>query len=260
MTKLTWGASGERYYETGVDRGVLFIDTVGIAWSGLVSVKESPSGGTPTPYYIDGFKYLQLSSAEEFNATIEAYSSPYQFDVCDGSSVMNNGLYVTQQPRKQFGLSYRTKIGNDTDGPDHGYKIHIVYNALAAPSQQGNVTLSDTPSPIVFSWPVTTAPERFEGFRPTAHFVVDSRYTTPGTLAQIEAILYGTAFSEPRLITTDELLVMFSLAIVDLGAGRYSATGTAVKEPIPGFLFSIDHDAISLLPEEAGVGHFLIEY
>lgn len=257
MTKLTWGNTGDRTFETGVDRGVLYVESAGVAWNGLVAVKEAPSGGTPEPFFYDGFKYLQLASSEEFTATLDAFSAPSQFAECDGSSQMSNGLFATQQPRKQFNLSYRTKVGNDTDGIDHGYKIHVVYNALAAPSQQNNSTLSNSTTPVVFSWAISTAPIKLTNTKPTSHFVIDSRYTSPALLAEVEAILYGTSSTIPRLITAEDLARMFGLTIVDLGSGRYRATGFAVRETVPGVAFTINHDTVKLT---ATPGHFTIDY
>lgn len=257
MTRLSWGAVGEKYFEAGVDRGVLFVDNAaGVAWNGLVAVKEAPFGGTPTPFYYDGFKYLQLASAEEFTATIDAFSAPWQFAECDGSSSLSNGLFAMQQPRKQFSFSYRTLVGNDTEGVDHGYKVHIVYNALAAPSQQNNSSISNSTTPITLSWAISTAPIRVHGLKPTAHFVVDSRYADPAVMAEVEDILYGTALVPPRLITPEDLARLFGLEITDLGGGRYRAEGYAVRHVIPGFSFTIDHSTLT----DNGDGSFTIVY
>lgn len=256
MTKLSWGNVGERIFETGVDRGVLFVGYVGVVWNGLIAVKEAPSGGTPTPFFYDGFKYRQLASSEDFTATIDAFSAPPEFSVCDGSSQMSNGLFATQQPRKQFSFSYRTKIGNDLNGVNHGYKIHVVYNALTAPSQQNNASISNSPTPITFSWAISTAPVDLQGFKPTAHFVIDSRYTTPALMAQIEDILYGTSTTPPRLITPEDLALLFGLKITDLGGGRYKAEGFAVREVISAVSFTIDHTSVT----DLGGGRFTIVY
>ena len=210
MAVLVWGNVGERYYETGVDRGVLF-PTLGdgVPWNGLISVTESPSGGEPRPYYLDGFKYLNLATSEEFAATIDAFSAPDEFDKCDGTASIQNGLFITQQKRESFGLSYRTIIANDVDGTDHGYKIHLVYNALAAPSSRSNSTINDSPSPITFSWGITTAPPTISGYKPSAHFVIDSRKTAPSVLLELENILYGDSSSNSRLPEVDELIALF---------------------------------------------------
>jgi hypothetical protein len=212
MTRLLWDSVGERFFETGVDRGVLYVTgtTTGVAWSGLTSVSESPSGGDPKPYYIDGVKYLNLSTAEEFEATITAFSAPTDFGRCDGIVPVQKGLYVTQQARATFGFSYRTLLGNDVSGTELGYKIHIVYNALAAPANRNNSSLSDSPEAVDLSWSITTLPPKLTGYRPTAHFVVDSRMTPTATLTAIEDILYGNATSSPRLPTVTELVALFN--------------------------------------------------
>lgn len=211
MARLDWSAVGERFYETGVDRGVLYVGNIpGVAWTGLTSVSESPTGGDAKAYYIDGVKYLNLSSAEEFEATIEAFASPPEFGPCDGTVSVQNGLFVTQQPRKPFGLSYRTRIGNDIDGTDHGYKIHLIYNALAAPSSRPNNTMGDSTDPISFSWSITTLPPSFTGYKPTAHFLIDSRMTPKETLIEIEDILYGSDASAPRLPFAQEVVDIFN--------------------------------------------------
>lgn len=211
MPRLSWSATGERFYETGVDQGVLYVGTqAGIAWSGLISVSESPTGGEAKPYYLDGIKFLNISSAEEFEATIEAFSSPPEFGPCDGISSVRNGLFVTQQPRKPFSLSYRTKIGNDVEGSDHGYKIHLVYNALAAPSDRNNQTIGDSAEPSTLSWHITTLPPTSTGYKPTAHMVVDSRFTEDAVLASVEDILYGNDAGVARLPTQSELMDIFS--------------------------------------------------
>lgn len=210
MTRLTWGDPGTRFYETGVDRGVLYVDPAnGVAWSGLTGVSESPTGGEARPRYIDGFKFRNSASAEEFEASIEAFSSPPEFGVCDGTSQIQYGLFATQQRRRAFNFSYRTLIGNDTEGSVPNYKIHIVYNALAAPSSRPNATMSETPSPTAFSWAITTMPKSLSGHRPTAHFIIDSRYTPRGLMKVVEDILYGTDIAPARLPMPSELAMMF---------------------------------------------------
>lgn len=211
MPRLIWGAVGERYYEIGVDRGVLYVGLdAGVAWTGLISVSESPTGGDPKPFYIDGMKYLNLAGREEFVATINAFSSPLEFGPCDGTMAIQNGLFITQQPRIPFGLSYRTQLGNDVDGLSHAYKIHLVYNALAAPSSRSNNSVGDTTDPIDFSWAITTLPPAITGYKPAAHFVIDSRFVTGTILADIEDILYGSEALQARLPTVSELVAMFS--------------------------------------------------
>lgn len=211
MTRLIWGNVGERFYEAGADRGVLYVPgEPGAAWSGLKAVRESVSGGEPTPYYQDGIKYLNVAAGEEFIATIEAFSAPAEFAVCDGTAQVANGLFVSQQPRKTFGLSYRSLIGNDVDGLDHGYKIHLVYNCLAAPSERNNTTISDTPSPVALSWGVTTVPKYISGNRPTAHLILDSRIVPSITMMEIEDILYGTELIDAALPSPEELIELLT--------------------------------------------------
>lgn len=211
MTRLDWTAVGQRFYETGVDRGVLYLDGQdGVAWPGLVSIAESPSGGDPKPFYIDGFKYLNLASAEEFDAKITAYFAPPEFAVCDGLAAVQNGLFATGQPRKSFGLSYRTLIGNDTVGDDYAYKVHLVYNALAAPTDHANSTQKSSTDPDTLSWSISTMAPAQNGRKPTAHFIVDSRYADPIKLGTLENLLYGTATDPPGLPTVDSLVNLFT--------------------------------------------------
>lgn len=211
MTTLVWGEVGQRYFEAGIDRGVLFPKVgSGVPWDGLISVSEAVTGGEPRPYYYDGFKYLNLAASEEFQATIQAYSAPTQFGKCDGTVALLNGLFLTQQVRESFGLSYRTRIGNDVDGPNHAYKIHLIYNALAAPSARNNTSLSNSPTAMTLSWNITTASPMISGHKPTAHFVIDSRYTPTDLLDQIEEQIYGGALTESYLPTVTEIMELFS--------------------------------------------------
>lgn len=211
MSRITWGDVGERFYETGVDRGVLYVGmNPGVPWNGLSSIEESPDGGEAEPFYIDGFKHLNAVEAEEFVATINAYSAPIEFLSCDGSSQISNGLFATQQPRRPFGLCYRTRIGNDVEGLDHGYKLHLVYGAVASPTSRENATLSDDSEPMEMSWEITTSPPRMRGFKPTAHFVIDSTMTDPALLGFIEGYLYGSEGVIPRLLTQQQLVSLFN--------------------------------------------------
>jgi hypothetical protein len=210
MTKLSWGTPGERFYESGIDRGVVYVDNVGYAWNGLTSVQESPTGGDPQPYYLDGYKYVQVSATEDFEATLEAYSSPREFGPCDGSTELYSGLTATQQKRKQFSLAYRTKVGDDLTGLDRGYKIHLVYNALAAPSGRNNQTVSDNIELTTLSWTISTQPPTATGFRPTSHFIVDTRRASAPDITALEDILYGTDALAPRFPTVTELLAIFA--------------------------------------------------
>lgn len=210
MSRLTWGAPTERFFETGVDRGVLYVGiSSGVPWNGLVSVSESPTGGEPKPAYIDGYKFRNIASSEEFEATLEAFASPKEFSPCDGSVSIQNGLIATQQPRRSFGLSYRTKVGNAVDGADHAYKIHLVYNALAAPAQRTNTTLSGSQGLNALSWSLTTLPPSVTGYKPTAHWIIDSRVTPGVLLGTLEDILYGSSAAPPRLPQPSELLTLF---------------------------------------------------
>lgn len=208
--KLSWNSAGERFYETGSDRGVLYLPgTVGVAWNGLISVTERSAGAEPRPYYIDGFKYANLASAEEFEMSIEAFSAPYEFGECVGVTALHAGLFVTQQSRKAFGFTYRTRVGNDLQGVDHGYKLHIVYNALAGPSDNQSQTISNSPEPTVFSWDITSSPKIIPGAKPSAHLVIDSRIANQWTLRAIERLLYGTDTDNPYLPTPEEIIDLF---------------------------------------------------
>ena len=207
MVSLQWGRVGTRQYEGGVDRGVLYPQVgPGVPWDGLISVTERSTGGDAMPYYYDGYKYLNVSASEEFEADIEAFSAPKEFARCDGTYSVGAGLYLTQQPRESFDFSYRTMIGNDVDGQEHAYKLHLVYGALAAPSDRSNVTLSNDPSPATLSWSVTTAPPLITGFRPTAHVVFDSRETPADFLTTIEETLYGNALNNPSMPDMQSLI------------------------------------------------------
>lgn len=208
--KITWDKSGERYYETGVKRGVLYVMDKGaygngVAWNGLTAVTESPSGAEASPMYADDIKYLNLYSAEEFAATVEAYTYPDEFAECDGSAEIAPGVTIGQQKRKTFGMCYTTVLGNDTDGNDYGYKIHIIYGANAAPSEKAYATINDSPEAITFSWELSTTPVEVAGHKPTASLTIDSTKTTPEKMKAIEDILYGTESQEPRLPLPSEI-------------------------------------------------------
>lgn len=215
MAKLEWDKTGERYYETGVKNGVLYVQVdgeypQGVAWNGLTAVTESPSGAEATPLYADDIKYLNLMSNEEFGYSIEAYTYPVEFEQCDGSAEIATGVKIGQQPRKAFGLCYRTTIGNDTEFNDHGYKLHLVYNSLAAPSEKAYATINDSPEAITFSWECTTTPVNVTGHKPTANIVIDSTKADKTKLAALEAILYGSESEEPRLPLPDEIMTLMS--------------------------------------------------
>lgn len=211
MAKLVWDESGKRLYETGVEKGVLYVQgesgtyEKGVAWNGLTAVTESPSGAEPTALYADDIKYLELFSAEEFGATIEAYTYPEEFEACDGSASLGTGVTIGQQDRKAFGLCYRTVVGNDVKGNEHGYKIHLVYGAKAKPSEKAYATVNDSPEAVTFSWEVTTTPVNVAGFKPTASVTIDSTKIEAGKLKAIEDKLYGTQDQEPTLLMPDEI-------------------------------------------------------
>ena len=210
MAKLIWDATGERLYETGVKQGVLYVMQEGVypqgvVWNGLTTVTESPSGAEATALYADDIKYLNLMSAEEFGATVEAYTYPDEFMECDGSAVLADGVYIGQQPRKTFGLSYRTTLGNDVANDSYGYKLHLIYGALASPSEKAYSTINDSPEAITFSWEIKTTPVNVTGHKPTATLIIDSTKVDAEKLATLEAELYGTAEKEARLPLPDEV-------------------------------------------------------
>lgn len=210
MAKLVWDAVGDRFYETGVRQGVLYPMSngtypKGVAWNGLTAITESPSGAEPTPLYADDIKYLNLLSTEEFAATVEAYTYPDEFAECDGSATLASGVTIGQQPRKAFGLCYRTVLGNDTENENHGYKLHIIYGAMAAPSEKAYATINDSPEAITFSWELSTTPVNVTGYKPTASITIDSTKVAEGKMEALEKILYGDAQTEARLPLPDEI-------------------------------------------------------
>lgn len=213
MSKIVWDRAGEHYYETGVDHGVLYPTVsgaygTGVPWNGLTSVSESPSGAESTGQYADNIKYLNLISAEEFGATIEAFTYPDEFAVCDGSAEPVKGVTIGQQTRRPFGLTYRTLIGNDLEGTEYGYKLHLIYGATASPSERAYATVNDSPEAITFSWEVTTTPVEVPGYKPTASLTVDSTKVSPANMAKLETILYGSDSAEPRLPMPEEVIAL----------------------------------------------------
>lgn len=215
MAVIQWDQVGERTYETGVDHGVLYLPdgtgayNTGFAWNGLVSVTESPSGAEATPQYADNIKYLNLVSLEEFGATIEAFTYPDEFGQCDGTVQAKLGVHVGQQPRKPFGLSYRTLLGTDLD-PSAGYKLHLIYGALATPSEKAYTTVNDSPEALTFSWEVTTSPVEVPGFRPTASLTIDSTKVLPADLEALETLLYGDTAVDPELPLPVDVIALFT--------------------------------------------------
>ena len=217
MSKIVWDKTGEHFYETGVKKGVLYIPTAGVyskgvAWNGLTAVTESPSGAEATPLYADDIKYLNLLSAEEFGGTIEAYTYPDEFMECDGSASLAKGVYIGQQKRSTFGLCYRTVLGNDVDNNDYGYKLHLVYGALAAPSEKGYSSINDDPEAITLSWEFTTTPVTVAGHKPTASITIDSTKVDAEKLAALETILYASEEKEARLPLPDEIATLMGKA------------------------------------------------
>lgn len=219
MSKIVWDKTGERFYETGVDRGVLYqlsktgTYTPGVAWNGLTGVTESPSGAESTGLYADNIKYLNMLSTEEFGCTIEAYTYPDEFAECDGSANLAKGATIGQQNRKTFGFAYRSLLGNDVDGTAYGYKLHLVYGAQASPSEKAYATVNDSPSAITLSWTINTTPVNVSGYKPTACVIIDSTKCDPDKLKDLEEILYGkdptsesgTDGVEPRMPLPDEV-------------------------------------------------------
>jgi hypothetical protein len=217
MSRIIWDATGNRFYETGVKQAVLYpqangLYPLGVAWNGITGVTESPSGAEASPLYADDIKYLNLISAEEFGATIEAYTFPDEFAICDGSAAIATGVSIGQQTRTAFGLAYKTTLGNDTDGVSHGYKLHLIYGAMAAPSEKAYATINESPEAITFSWALTTIPVAVTGKNPTASLVIDSTKVDAGVLAALEDIIYGTPGLDPRLPLPDEIATLFASA------------------------------------------------
>lgn len=218
MSKLVWDQSGKRLYETGVDHGVLYpiqtggVYSKGVAWNGLTAVTESPSGADVNDIYADNMKYLGLVGAEKFGATVEAYTYPDEFAECDGSVELVKGATIAQQNRKVFGMVYRTVIGNDVDGNEHGYKLHLIYGATAAPSEKAYNTINEDPEAITFSWELSTTPVNVTGHKPTASLTIDSTKADPTKLAELEKILFGDTETEPRLPLPDEIAQLLNIA------------------------------------------------
>ena len=216
MTKLVWDETGKRLYETGVKNGVLYPQDStgaypkGVAWNGLTAVTQSPSGAEATPLYADDMKYLNLYSAEEFGATVEAYTYPDEFAECDGSAELAKGVMIGQQPRKAFGLVYKTVIGNDVKNNKYGYKLHLIYGAMASPSEKAYATINDSPEAITFSWEITTTPVSVTGFEPTAYIEIDSTKAEPTKLAKLEEKLFGSATEEATLPLPNEVATLMT--------------------------------------------------
>lgn len=265
MAELTWDQTGQRVFETGVDHGVLYIRDAagqydeGHAWNGLTTVTEAPSGAESNPQYADNLKYLNLLSAEEFGGTIEAFTYPDAFGQCDGSASPEAGVYVGQQGRKSFGFSYRTRIGNDIDGDDAGYKLHLVYGALAAPSEKAYASVNDSPEATAFSWEFTTSPVDVPGtnpdtgkpYRPSAQLTIDSTKVDATGLAALEEALYGTAGADPYLPLPAEVIAFFSGTVTEVTAAAptYNASTDIVTIPATaGVIYSVDGEDVAAGP------------
>lgn len=221
MPKLVWDQTGKRLFETGVRNGVLYVQDSngaypkGVAWNGLTAVTESPSGAEPTPLYADDIKYLNLMSNEEFGGTIEAYTYPDEFGACNGEATIADGVTIGQQSRKTFGMCYRTAIGNDVDGNEHGYKLHLIYGALASPSERPYATINDSPEAITFSWEFSTTPVNAgDGFKPTACLTVDSTKVPTEKMTSLEALLYGTEEAEAKLPLPSEVAALIGTSSI----------------------------------------------
>lgn len=249
MTTLQWDKTGERLFETGVDHGVLYIPNAsgvydnGYAWNGLTAVTESPSGAESNKQYADNQVYLNLVSAEEFSGTIEAFTYPKEFGQCDGTLEVVPGILIGQQNRKSFGFSYRTKIGNDLEGQDHGYKLHLVWGALAAPSEKAYATVNDSPEAVTFSWEFSTTPVAWSGGKPTASLTIDSTKVNATALANLEAILYGSPGTDPKLPTPDEVVAIFE------------GTAFLTQSAAPGFN---EMTGVLIIPDTAPATHYRI--
>jgi len=255
--ELVWDEIGKRFYETGVDHGVLYLPnaqgayTNGVAWNGLTSVSETPSGAEPNAQYADNIKYLNLFSAEEFGATIEAFTYPDEFAQFDGLATPTPGVVVGQQPRKSFGLSYRSKIGNDVDGDSYGYKLHLVYGCSASPSEKAYNTINDSPEAIAFSWAITTTPVAVPGFMPTSIITVDSTKVSDATLMALEQILYGDAAVDPAMPLPGTVITMFAggITIVTPIQPSYNdATDTITIPTVTGVTYYINGDVVPAGP------------
>jgi hypothetical protein len=227
MTRLSWGDPGERRYESGVDRGVLYVATT-VPWNGLTAVNQASDGGEVVPRYIDGVKYRNRVTAEEFTGTLEAFTYPDEFEQCDGTAIFEEVFDVHQQERREFGLSYRTKLGNDIQGLDYGYKIHLIYNALATPSSKDFSTLNETPDPGTFSWDITTRPIPIPGLRYSSHITINSTKMDPLIMELIENELYGTDIINGSLVTPQRLATIYQNAIEEVLIEPNAITGLAI--------------------------------
>lgn len=259
MSKLVWGQNGNRFYETGVDRGVLYLrDNTGAyahgyAWNGLVSVTESPSGAEASPQYADNGKYLNLVSAEEFGASVEAFTYPDQFAECDGTASPEAGVSIGQQARKTFGLAYRTRVGNDIDGTDYGYKLHLIYGALAAPSEKAYATINDSPEALTFSWDISTTPTEVGTigavtYKPTASLTIDSTKANATALAELEDLLFGTVGADPQMPLPAAVIALFNGTTTEVTPTNptYNSSTDVITIPtVTGVVYKINGEIVS---------------
>lgn len=271
MTALTWDETGKRTFETGVDHGVLYMPDSqgayidGVAWNGLTSVTESPSGAEANAQYADNIKYLNLFSAEEFGATLEAFTYPDEFAEYDGLGVPTPGVVVGQQARKVFGLSYRTKLGNDIEGDDYGYKLHLIYGCQASPSEKAYQTINDSPEALTFSWEITTTPIAVTGYRPTSLLVIDSTQVSASVLAALELLLYGDTGVDPALPSPNTVITMFQGGVTEVTPTAPTQAGNDVTIPsitgvtyyvgglaVPSGVLSITEDTVVTARPDAG--------
>lgn len=268
MTRLDWDKVGERVFETGVDRGALYVPSngvysTGVAWNGLTTVTETPSGAEASPQYADNIKYLNLTSAEEFGATIEAFTYPAEFAQFDGAVVLHGGVALGQQVRRTFGLSYRTRIGDDLVGTDAGYKLHLVYGCQAAPSERAYTTVNDSPEALAFSWELTTTPVSVTGHKPTALVTVDSTKVGSAALTTLENALWGTAGTNPRLPLPDEVIAMFANTLTLVSAGPTAPTWNAGTRTVTiptqtGTIYSLNGADVAPGPYVIDVGSYAV--
>src|ERR1700761_1258402 len=234
MSRIDWNTVGERFYEVGIDRGVLYVgDNGGVPWNGLTKVDVKPTGGDSASYYYDGQKYAMVSAPEEYGATLTAFTFPDEFLPCDGTAQVDTGFFIRHQPRQPFSLSYRSLIGNDVDGTGHAYRIHLVYNALAAPTESSYATLTDNTDPGDFSWDISVLPPAVSGFKPSGHFMLDTRTAHPGTISDLENALYGTDSSDPYIPDFATVLAMVGayadFTVTDFGNGTFRVTAPAAN-------------------------------
>lgn len=251
MSAIEWNSVGDRRFEAGVDRGVLYVDDQdGVPWNGLTEVSEKASGGSATPYYVDGIKYLNISSPEEYAATITAFTYPDEFMVCDGTALIDTGLFVAHQPRKPFSFTYRTMTGNDVEGADYAYKIHLVYNALAEPSTYDHKSISDTVTPEDFSWDLSLQPPSIPGFYGSGHLIFDTRSAHPGAVAQLEQVLYGTDDTDPRFPQVDEILAIIAananITVVDNDDGTFTLTADDDALTVTADTYEVNSNAVTV--------------